>query len=233
MSKILGLFAAALSLALVLGPEASAQPAGAIALAPSASLTLDGLTITVTSCSYDDGGRSGACPSDLYIAPTSGPDASVIIGADSGDILSYTCTSGPTCTSGAYDLSVTLSVTTVSGKSTLKGASVTVAAGSGTTGNLADIGGSETIYDANNSTQLCFLPATAAGPSAACSFAGQNNLQAVKDFGLGINDLPNGNTLQLASITESFTPAPEPASIASLLAGVSALAAVRRKRRRA
>jgi len=140
---------------------------------------------------------------------------------------------GPiTSCSGGYDLDVDLTVVTNDSSNTLTGASAALA-GSASPGLASDVTGTETIQDVYLDT-LCTLNVNlATSPSPVCgTFAGQNYLSVSKDFALSLNGVTNGSALQLTSLTESFTRAPEPASIASLLAGIVGLAAMRRKRRR-
>ncbi len=141
MTKLLGVLFAAVLLTLGFGNPARAQlSASAVALTAGNYLTLDGLTITVKSVICDDGGVS--C-TNLFLAPTSGPGASVIIEAAMGNtvgsslqpIFSYTCPSTGSCGTDNYDMSVTLNVAAKS--STLTGVAGTLN-GSVTVGNSND-----------------------------------------------------------------------------------------------
>lgn len=241
MTKVLGLFCAAVCVTLGLGQSASAQPlqAGAIALTSGSYLTLDDLTITVNSISCSNGGAS--CP-DLFLAPTSGPGASIIIEAATGDIpgsstlepiFSYTCSGPGSCdTSGTYDLSVGLDVQ-VNGTGTLTGVAGTLV-GSASSSSLApNVTLGETVTDNSLDTLCNQSNINPSAPSFACSFGPQTYLSVTKDLGLSLNGVVNGTTLTLNSVKQSFTPAPEPASLAMLLGGVAALGAARRKRHRA
>lgn len=239
MTRILGFVIAGVCLTLGLGQPAAAQPlpVGAIALSPSATLTTDGImvSVTVSGCS-DGGGRHGACP-DLYMIAGSGTNASVIIEAAIGSTLTpiLGCSSSSiACTVGDFDVSLDVTATPVSSKTALMGASVTLT-GAETSAALSRIGGTETVDQVNGatSTQVCLLSANAAvGDN--CAFPGIQgaSLSMTKDFGLDGTGLGSGSELSLNTITESFE-VPEPASIASLLGGIIALATVRRKRRRA
>jgi hypothetical protein len=245
MTKVLGLFCAAVCLTLGLGQSASAQTlqAGAIALTPGSYLTLDDLTITVNNVSCSNGGAS--CP-DLFLAPTSGPGASIIIEAATGDIpgtsllepiLSYTCPGTGSCnTSGTYDLSVGLDVQE-NGTGTLTGVAGTLVGSASSSSLDPNVTLGETVTD-NSLDSLCNeTNVNPSAPSFACNFGSaagpQTDLSVTKDLGLSLNGVVNGTTLTLNSVKQSFTPAPEPASLATLLGGVVALGAARRKRRRA
>jgi hypothetical protein len=245
MTKILSLFLAAACLTLGLGQSARAQflQAGAIALTSGNYLTLDDLTITVNSVSCSNAGAS--CP-DLFLAPTSGLGASVIIEAATGDIpgtsilepiFSYTCPSAGACnTSGTYDLSVGLDVQE-NGTGTLTGAAGTLAGSASPSSLDPNITLGETVTD-NSLDSLCNESnINPSAPSFACNFGStagpQTDLSVTKDLGLSLSGVSNGTTLTLQSVKQSFTPAPEPASLATLLGGVIALGAARRKRNRA
>jgi hypothetical protein len=229
MIRNLGLFVAAVALTLGLGKAALAQPlqAGAIALTSGASLTVDGVTVTIDSAVCSAGGRGTGCAS-LYLAPD-GPGPSVIIEAASGGfltpIMSYTCGT-TTCSSGSYDMSVVLTATVAGSTAPLTSASAVVG-GSATTNFNPDVGGTETL---TGETGCVVLDATLGRP-ASCDFAPSSSVSATKDFGLNISGLPDTVSLTLNSITETFA-TPEPASMAGLLAGVIGLAAARAKRRR-
>jgi len=225
-----------LGLGLVLPALAQAQtlPASAIALTVGNYLTIDGVKITVTGTSVDcsQGSADTGC-GNLYMVPNSGPSASVIIEAALGGIgsalepiESEAC--GSICTSGFYDLSLTLTATTVAGSAPLTGASVAITGSLAPGGFGTTVGGTENFIGVNGCSGLS---ATLASPQAACSFAPSNSVEANKDFGVNIGNSGAPGTYQLATITETFS-TPEPASFTCLLSGALAIAAVRRRRRR-
>jgi hypothetical protein len=245
MTKVLGLSLAAAGLILGLGRSADAQylQSDAIALTAGNYLTVNDVEITVQSGLFCSNGDA-AC-NDLFMAPTSGPGASIIIEAATGDvpgssllepIFSYTCGSTGSCnTSGTYDLSVGLDVTEV-GTGTLTGVSGTLAGSASPSTLNSDVQLGETVMD-NSFDTLCYQaninPST---PSFACAFptyGPQTYLSVTKDLALSLNGVTNGTTLSLISVAQNFTPAPEPASLTTLLGGVIALGAARRKRRSA
>ena len=240
IKRAVRLLIVALLLALGTGPLANAQ--SRVALTPGATLTLDGLQFTVATCSVDNGGTRGhTCGTSdrLFLAPTTGPGASVIIEALNTSnvavpIFSYACGATGACPGGNYDLGFTLDVQAL-GTATINDVTQTLV-GSATpsslrTGQPGDVHAAETVLSASNAN-LCGISTNLASLSAVCpTFASQTYLQVTKNLGLSLSGVTNGSTLTLTSIAESFTPAPEPASLASLLAGLFALGAVRRRSR--
>lgn len=246
----LSLFAATLCLlsAWCGGAAAQTLQSGAIALTPNAYLTIDDLQITVGAVSCNNGGtgRAPIACGNLFLAPTSGPGAGVIIEAANGStpgvstlvpIFSYACPATGTCHTGTYDLSVTLDVQALGSHTTITGVSQALA-GAATPSSLGtahptDVHVSESVTNAAN-TSVCGsgLSSNLSSLTAACpTFAAQTYLSVKKDLGLTLNGVTNGSTLTLSSVTQRFTPAPEPASLAILLLGVTTLLATRRKRR--
>lgn len=251
--RLLGLVVATLWLVLGLGHPLYAQgtlQATAIALTPGNYLTIDNMKISVATVSCNDGGtgRSPIACTNLFLAPATGSVAGVIIEAANGStpgvstlqsIFSYSCPATGSCnTSGVYDLGVTLDVQALTTDAEVTGASMTLA-GSATPPSLVsswpgDVHATE-VFD--NGTGVCpgnpSLNTNLANLAAACpNFAQQITLTAKKDIGLALNGITNGTTLALTSVTENFAQAPEPASAAMLLAGLTALGLVRRKRHR-
>jgi hypothetical protein len=238
--KIVGLALAAACLTVGLNRAAEAQglPAGAVALTPGNYLTLDNTKITITQIVGCSDGTGNTC-SNMYMAPTSGPGASIIIeaatGSAPGSTLEPLFTCSPTttlCTAGGtYDLTVDLSVQEV-GTGKFTGVSGSIAGTANPSSLNSDVTLGETVTA--NFTTVCNQSVTLSSPSFACNFSStpETSLSVTKDLGLSLTGVTSGSTLTLNSVTQSFTPAPEPASVATLLAGIAALAATRRTRRR-
>jgi len=226
-----------LGLGLVLPALAQAQtlPASAIALTVGNYLTIDGVTIAVSSADCSQGSVDTGC-GNLYMVPNSGPSASVIIEAATGGIgsalepiLSESC--GIYCTSQLYDLSVVLTATTVAGAAPLTGAYAAITGSMPSGSTTARVGGTETLAGVTGcSSGLAVSLASAAAASAGCSYAPSTSVAASKDFGISFGYVGVAGTYQLGSVTETFT-APEPASLVCLLSGIFAIGAVRRRRR--
>ena len=122
------------------------------------------------------------------------------------------------------------------GTGTLTGVSGTLTGSASPSTLNSDVLLGETVMD-NSFDTLCYQTnINPSAPSFACAFPSygpQTYLSVTKDLALSLNGVTNGTTLSLTSVTQSFTPAPEPASLTTLLGGVIALGAARRKRRRA
>ncbi|HUN38963.1 MAG TPA: hypothetical protein VMU81_01595 [Acetobacteraceae bacterium] len=255
MFRIAKICTAVTSLVLASGLPALAQalPAGAIALTPNDYLTIDGVTITVQSVTCTQG--TSGCGT-LYMAPTSGSVATAYTEGDNGvQSGSGTVDTGPApsvtifavdaangnnlvsepCSNcfalfGNYDLTVDLTATTVAGSAPLTGASVAITGSVPNGGSAGSVNGTESINNSDQSYTYCNLSASLAAPTAACSLPAVSSVYVNKDFGPSGVGGGNGN-YQLATITETFD-TPEPASLACLLSGVFAIAAVRRRRSR-
>ncbi len=198
--------------------------ARATALVVGNTLTNGPLTFTVSSCTYQVDGVSGACGSLQMLTSGNGVQ---ITGASGGNIFSETTSTYRS----VDDLQLDLSVATSAG-TTINGASVAIA-GSPTSGtDSTNVRGSETIYDQNLSQLGSILTATLAAPTMSTSFVAQAAINLSKDF--GIFATPSNNvTDSLASITETFsvaTSVPEPGAIMLLSGFIGVLGLVRRRR---
>lgn len=247
--RILGLIALAAGLMLGCAQAWADQlPATAIAFAADNYLTVDGVQFAVSDVDWDGvpgtvgtnctgGVCSGASScidgTCLYMAPGSGPDPSIVIeAADASGTLvpieSYTCASS-FCSDGSNDLSATVTATVVSGKGSLGGATAVVT-GSEPGGSPVNwVGGNETLYgpapDYDTPPACSEVDAYISTPGV-CTFGEAfNSITATKDFRVGSGFLTG--TYTLTSITEGFTFAPEPASIATLALALIALAIAR------
>jgi len=240
--RILLAIAAVLSLVLGLArPGVAANlPSGAIALSVGASYTFsDGVQVSVTGLSCG----AGVSCSDLWMVPQTGISNSVIIEAASGigqpleSIMSYTCPSGLCSVPATTDLSVQLTAKSLVNGVYLTGASAAIS-GTADSGYGAAVNMNESLAGSGgaisgagcSSGQLNVTLLNASTSSDACTFAKQTYVQGTKDA--AISGMVWSGTYALNTITESFSAVPEPASMASLISGVVALAALRGRRRR-
>ncbi|MDR3538247.1 MAG: PEP-CTERM sorting domain-containing protein [Acetobacteraceae bacterium] len=215
----------------------SVQSAGAVALwdgSSYGSLVTDNLTITVTSCLLTIGGvsQSGGCTGQEMVAVASPSGAEIKIDAlGGGTLFSMTSLGG---TSTAYDdLQVTLSIAQTASRTTVSSAAITLN-GTAPSADLAKVTGGETVTA--NGTALPTMFPTLAAPNDSISFGPVGTLSVSKDIRVSTQGVNAGDVLTLSSVTQLYSPAPEPAAIGAFLVGLVGLGAVRRRapaRRRA
>ena len=177
------------------------------------------------------------------MVPVSGPDPEVIIEAANGDtagvstlepIFSYSCPATGSCSSGTYDMSVTLNVQATANWADVTDVSqVLTGSASGLAPATGDWPGDVHLGEGvtSGATSLCSENLNLAGLTAACpAFAAQSYLSVSKNLGLTLSGVTNGSTLALWSVAQIFTPAPEPASWATMLVGLLVLGGLRRRR---
>ena len=247
MMRAVGLLAMLLVWAVCPGQPASAQTALGI-YNGSGTLTLDDLQFSIDPgavCQIKNGSSSHACTASdrLFLAPTTGPGASVVIEAlDTSNnpvpIFTFTCTTSGGCSTShgvpTFDLSFSLDVQAVGAHTTITSLyqSITGSVSPNTTALQNDVHVGETALTSTG-TVLATLNSTLANTSpSTATFAAQTFLVIKKDLGLSINNIANGSTLALNTVVQSFTPAPEPSSIALLLAGLLGMRTARRRRSR-
>lgn len=219
------------SLAL-LGLVSTTGPASAVALLNGSSLSVNGLNITVAGCSLILAGASQAscAPGNLEIVEdTSGPGASIKIqGLGGGNIFSAALGAGLYDVTFTLNISSTLPVTVSEARLGIAGSAVGVPFLPVAIGGLVSAGENiiGTSNDGNMNVNLAGGPTTASR-----TFAPTTSFSVVKDLKLNAA-VPGLGILTLASVTQSYLPAPEPATIGLMLAGVSGIAFARRRKAR-
>lgn len=250
MFRGVGLVLGVLLFGSAFGGAARAQ---SVTLAAGSTLSLGSLVFTITGCTITAGvaSTSHACGSSdsLILAKDpnyNGVGVGVIIESLSGPttpILSATgC--GSSCPHGrntalTYDISLNLQVASASGSISLASISqgITGSVSPNSTQNQNAVFVNESARNGSGTTLVSGLTSTLASTPNSASFAPQLCLTASaclyisKDFGLSVGGATNGSSLQLFTISQVFTPAPEPASIATVLVGLTGLGWVRRRRR--
>lgn len=198
---IAGLAAAAMSLALAGAAQATPLQIGQ-------SLVSDGVTFTVTACSF--GGT--ACGSQATFVSSGGSAPGITISGTSSSIVSDPGTS--------HDLSVEFSAS----GSGINGVSLGIAGSSVGASSSASTG--ETVYAGDGSTSLGALNVTVGGTtSQTIAFAAQSLVYLSKDittFAVG-----SGNSAAVTSVTQTLSMVPEPASIGLFFLGLLSLAGFR------
>lgn len=217
----------------VVALAAGTQPAGAVSLwsgSTGGSLTVDGLTITVTSCTLKLASvtQSSCAAGNLEMVAVAGSGAQIKIdGAGGGNIFSAAANSG------LYDLSFTLAIVpAVSGSHTTVSSATLAMTGSAASTDLTRVSAGETIVDSGGTT-LGSLSTNLSGPlTASTSFGAVSSFSVTKDLKVNTIGATAGDTLVLSSVSQIYNPAPEPVSIGLFLVGVAGIGVARRRRAR-
>ena len=222
--------------AMVAGASAFApQPASAVSLLNGSALSANGLNIVVSNCQLTLAGvaQSDCSAGNLEIIADAGPGASIRIqGAGGGNIFSAALGSG------LYDVNFKLDITAINPGTTITSAALAMfGSTTGTpsfpynllpTGSYVSVG--ETVVPFGGPSQNMSVNLGAA-TSSSVSFAAVTSLSVTKDLKLNAA-VPGVGTLTLSHVTQSYLPAPEPATIGLLLVGAGGIIAARQRRRR-
>lgn len=211
------------------------QPASAAALLNGSVLSVNGLNIVVANCQLTLGGaaQSSCAPGNLEFIADAGPGASIRIqGAGGGNIFSAALGSG------LYDVTFTLNISAINPGTTVNSAALAMfGSATGTlnaplgalpVGGLVSVGETVTPFGGPSQNMNVNL---AAATSSSVAFSSVGTLSVVKDLKLNAA-LPGVGTLTLSHVTQSYLPAPEPATIGLFLLGVGGIAAARNRLRR-
>jgi len=222
----------AAGLSLVLGMSVAVSgSASAVALLNGNSLSVNGLNISIADCQLTLAGSAqpSCAAGNLEIVADAGPGASIRIqGAGGGNIFSAALGSG------LYDVNFTLNISAINPGTTVTQASMAIAgsatgSASGLPWSLLPVGAlvsaGETVSGTSNDGNINVNLVTPTTGSR--SFAATNSFSVSKD--LKLNAVAGSGLLTLAYVTQSYTPAPEPATIGLLLAGIGGIAAARRR----
>jgi hypothetical protein len=190
----------------------------------AASFVFDDLTFTISNCTSTISGNCGA----IEMKATSSATGAAIEFLGNGGTYGSNISS-VTNKSGSYQIDFTL---TVSGTGRTRISSVS----SAVTGNSSSIGSSLTLSGVTgckttggyNSGSACDNFSIGGNP-ATTTFGAVSSISI--NYALGLN-ASTGQTITLANTSAIFSPAPEPASIAILAVGLTALAGVRQRTRR-
>ncbi len=208
------------------------RPASAVALLNGNSLSVNGLNISIADCQLTLAGvnQASCAAGNLEIESDEGPGASIRIqGIGGGNIFSAAMGSG------LYDVSFNLNISAISPGTTVNQVSMGIAgSASGTIAPPFNILPINSLVSAaevisgtsNNGTINTSLLST----TGSRSFAPVSSFSVNKD--LKLNALAGSGNLTLAYVTQSYLPAPEPATIGLVLAGLGGIAVARRRRAR-
>jgi hypothetical protein len=202
---------------------AHAYSAGAVSLMAGSMLTMNGLDISVTSCTYILMGTSGSCSAAEMLATNDPTSLLKIQGANGADLFSVAAQTG------LSDITVTLHVqnnpsfphSSVNQVSLALAGSIT--GGHGTSPVWVSTGENSAVFPSNMSVNL-------ASPTASTSFTNTQSFNITKDLKVNSALGAAGDTLKLSYVTQGFLPAPEPVSVGIFLVGLAGLGAARRLR---
>jgi hypothetical protein len=222
-----GAIAAALALVAAHGASAANQTG---LFAGSSPLTFDGMSFTVTQCTFVNGGTSNACAAtDQLFLVQGGPGEQVIIMAQNGGGTQVPIfdTFG-SATAGTYDLNVTVGVSSATAV-TADTLELTGSAGNSSDNSKVAVG--ENITHSNLTSQS-FTGVNLTTPQETLNFTfPDTGFLLNKDIGLSAATAVVGDHLVLNDVTQTFTlVVPEPTSAACLITGLVLLGRARRKR---
>lgn len=227
-------FAAALS-------PIAAPTASAVGLMVGNSFTSNGLNIEVTGCSYSVASSVVGCGSGTLLDPykfeiqaAAGPGATLnITGVGGGNLL--TASLG----TSRLDLSIDLLITAINPGTTVNQVSMGMSGSASCTTcpgfPFSPIGRAVTMgenFTPNAQPTVALTAVNLTDPNRTSSvFTSVSSLSVHKDIAVR-GDLAGVGTLVLSYVSQSYLPAPEPASIALFSVGAAGLVAVRRRRAR-
>lgn len=207
------------AIAIMPGPSAHAQTTS---LVNGGSISADGLTFTVASCTYQATGIANTCgalnDTLQFLSSSRGSVTIEVIGNNSSNALSGITVLG--ATQLAFTLNVTKTVAT-------SGASVTSFSNAitGSPTNSTSVS-SNMIYGSYNANTTLAAPSANSANFTSPALTSANPMAVNMSLGLAAG---SATTLSLATDALHFSPAPEPASIALLGTALTGLTTVRRR----